>query len=191
MEQTQQQQQNQLPHRFRESAFRQYEAIIAAVVKGYPNALSFNPGLYKLSSVTFSCRLRDAIKSWNTHHWPTSSFDKDQFDRAFLGGICVSEHHDTATVSVGSKASIRVKTNRVLSISAASGVEQSKGTAPVDVGQIGEQDIVLLAILAERRALSCEVHFSFVGDSKVIPPISQSYDCSIESLGKNNKYSIL
>lgn len=58
-----------LPHRFRESAFRTYEQSIARAVDTYPEVYIHNTG--DLTTTTFSCRMRDAITSLVEHGWPT------------------------------------------------------------------------------------------------------------------------
>lgn len=63
--------------RFSELAFRRYEATIAAIVQQWPSALIFSPA--PLSVETFSCRLRDAIKSHQTHQWPSKSVNLMKF----------------------------------------------------------------------------------------------------------------
>ena len=57
-----------LPHRFREDSFRRYERFISQVVHEYPNPVTFTPS----NSETFSCRMRDAMKSLATNHWDCS-----------------------------------------------------------------------------------------------------------------------
>ena len=54
-----------LPHRFREDSFRRYERFISQAVHEYPNPVTFTPS----NSETFSCRMRDAMKSLSTNHW--------------------------------------------------------------------------------------------------------------------------
>ena len=58
-----------VPVHLSERVFRRYESMIAQVVRNFPNATTFQHA--PLSINTFTCRLRDAIKSVLTYHWPT------------------------------------------------------------------------------------------------------------------------
>jgi len=66
-----------LPHRFRESSFRDYEQAIALIVASFPKAVVLSPG--DKSPITYSCRLRDAMVSLHTHHWETDLIDIPKF----------------------------------------------------------------------------------------------------------------
>lgn len=59
--------QNQLPYRFREKTFRQYEQSLRIIISNYPRGSIFRP----TNVETFSCRLRDAMTSLLTYGWDT------------------------------------------------------------------------------------------------------------------------
>ncbi len=80
-----------LPPRYRESAFQFYEEIIADIVKDYPQPKTYNPAKFRLSGVTFSCRLRDAMRSHRQNHWPSMKVSWDKFMQAYDTKIVVSE----------------------------------------------------------------------------------------------------
>jgi len=79
-----------LPWRFRESSFRKYEQSIASIVKSWPLPVVFHP---TSSPETFSCRLRDAIKSLREHQWPTTILMSQFF--AICDEIVVGVRGDT------------------------------------------------------------------------------------------------
>lgn len=64
--------QTQLPHRFRERQFRTYEPYITQIVNRFPQVSIFGMHEIGASSVTFSCRLRDAIRSLKDNKWTTT-----------------------------------------------------------------------------------------------------------------------
>lgn len=63
-----------LAYRFRETSVRRYEKHIADIITRYPAVVVFEPANVE----TFSCRLRDAIKSFSEHHWPSKTIDPDK-----------------------------------------------------------------------------------------------------------------
>ena len=66
-----------LPYRFREQSFRRFEPHINDIVNCFPEPIVIDPS--PLSQVTFSCRLRDAIKSLSENRWPTD-INMERFD---------------------------------------------------------------------------------------------------------------
>jgi hypothetical protein len=103
-------QQLSIPQRFREPAFRRYEEIIAKVVTTFPACLILDPKslTYRsLSIETVTCRLRDAISSYERFRWPTSKFTDAQFDHARRNGLVVSQHIDRGLVLVGNRETIK------------------------------------------------------------------------------------
>lgn len=94
-----------LPYRFREAAFKRYEGVIASVVAAYPACVDFKPREeFGLSPTTFSCRLRDAMRSAIDNKWPTSRFDLMRLMQIH-DDIQVAERNDV--VKVGSKEQVR------------------------------------------------------------------------------------
>lgn len=59
---------SQLAYRFREANARKYETQIARIVEQFPHVVVFHPENVE----TFSCRLRDAIRSFRENKWPTT-----------------------------------------------------------------------------------------------------------------------
>ena len=90
-----------LPYRFRESSFRRFEPHINDIVNCFPGPITIDPT--PLSQVTFSCRLRDAMKSLSLNRWQTE-ISMERFDRIYRD-IVVSEGQ--GVVRVGSSDTIR------------------------------------------------------------------------------------
>lgn len=99
-----------LPHRFRESEFRRYEAIIHDAVRNHPSPLRISCSLYNLSSVTMSCRLRDAMKSFYTYKWPVS-WDAAVIEKFFklypAKELKVHEIQDAGNIVIGKDSTIK------------------------------------------------------------------------------------
>jgi hypothetical protein len=91
-----------LPHRFRESQFRRYETHIAELVKCFPNVVEWTT---KLSPITFSCRLRDAMTSLKKNGWKSSLIDIPKF-LSIHSQIDVAEHN--GKIYSGSTESLKV-----------------------------------------------------------------------------------
>lgn len=65
----------ELPYRFREPAFRKYEADLARVVQNFPTPVTI---VGPPSTETYSCRFRDAVQSLFDNRWVTS-IDMNRF----------------------------------------------------------------------------------------------------------------
>ena len=173
--QPQPQPQPPLPHRFREESFRRYEPIIAAIVSAHPEICTFNTVTYNLSPVTFSCRLRDAMKSFATYQW-ASCINFERFIKIHHD-IVVSESRDVGIVRVGGKSKIKPIKSITLT-------KQSPLTAalhiPTDTIILGTTaEAQLLAVLAANRSLAHPIRVTGISpqDVKELPI---KFDCSIE-----------
>ena len=78
---------HQLPYRFRESVFREYEPAIRLIVERFPSCVEFDP--QGRAQETFACRLRDSLTSLKQNRWPTI-IDMDKFD-SICNLICVRQ----------------------------------------------------------------------------------------------------
>lgn len=58
------------PAHLAEEVFRRYEKNIFSIVSRYPNKTTFDPRPF--SAITFSARLRDAIRSHCIYKWPSA-----------------------------------------------------------------------------------------------------------------------
>jgi hypothetical protein len=58
-----------LPRRFTEASFRRYEDMIRRVVNAWPLLYYIDPT--PLSSITYECRFRDAMRSLKENRWET------------------------------------------------------------------------------------------------------------------------
>lgn len=100
----------QVPPHLSEQVFRQYEKQIHTIITSYPRSVSFKPE--NVSLETFSCRLRDAMRSHITYQWP-SAVDPQQLKtvRANLvvlkrdGMVIVRSKDDTSDKQTGVIAS--------------------------------------------------------------------------------------
>ena len=180
-----------IPHRFREKAFRRYEQLIGQIVNSFPSICTFKPSQFNLSPVTFSCRLRDAIKSWEQNHWPTTAFTQAAFDRARLAGIMVSESPESSIVYAGGKDAMRgTITNFKPLASSAPVANAAAALPPLKIDATHPNDKHLLCKLAEYRALACELHVTGLSADDVVQ-LQQQYDVSIEPTATAGVMSIL
>lgn len=89
-----------LPYRFREATFRQFEVSIAEVIHNFPGVSTFNP----MNVETFSCRLRDSIRSLAENSWKTVKIDIPKFLSVWKDiSVGIRGNH----VIAGSKESIK------------------------------------------------------------------------------------
>lgn len=95
-----------LPLRFRESAFRVYEPTIAAVVKAFPSPITIKPSVLGFSMETYSCRLRDAIKSFAKYHWVSATINQDKFLDCYKQ-IGVSQSGEVGVLTIGDRKNLR------------------------------------------------------------------------------------
>lgn len=94
-----------LPHRFREAQFRRYEPIIKLIVDHYPTVQQFKPNL---SPETFSCRLRDAMRSFLDLKWPSDKINHHRF-RELYPHIVVAQRivGDDTLILAGGRVEIK------------------------------------------------------------------------------------
>jgi len=69
-----------LPSRFQERTFRQYEPSIALVVTNWPQATRFTP---RNSVETFAARFRDSCRSFQQNHWKSELIHRTKFDACY------------------------------------------------------------------------------------------------------------
>lgn len=93
----------ELTYRYSERHFKRYEAHIATIVRQWPAVSVFDPTT--LSLETFSCRLRDAMKSLHDNQW-TSSVDAMKFVQ-IADDITVSTSSHPGKVAVGPRDKLR------------------------------------------------------------------------------------
>ena len=167
----------ELPYRFRESSFRFYESIIAAVVSGYPFTITIKAKLdYDLSPVTFACRFRDALRSYYQHNWKPTIIDRTVFERIYPS-IAVSEQSSMGLLRIGDRETLRTPAIALLHNSLGSTSHNAVVHEPIAI--VTADEATLLCTLAEKRLLACEVKCT--GFTPImIQYYEQKYDISIE-----------
>jgi len=78
--------------------------VIATIVEKWPTLVAFDPT--PLSVETFSCRLRDAIRSHRQNQWPSTFVPLAKFLQ-IVDEITVSTSHTTGKVVVGPEELLR------------------------------------------------------------------------------------
>lgn len=87
-----------LPYRYSERHFRRYEPSIAVIVRQWPMVTVLDPS--PLALETFSCRLRDAIKSMRDNQWSSKDISTMKFVQ-IVDEITISTVAHPGKVSVG------------------------------------------------------------------------------------------
>lgn len=149
--------QQHLPYRFRERAFRTYESAIAAVTKAYPGVITFNPKLnYNQTTETFSCRFRDAMRSFAEHAWHSTTIDHARF-LTICDSISVSTFYTGGLIRIGDKDELKRPALDVLNM-------PSRINLPIDSDVIlklnlceSANELDLICRLAALRLLSNEL----------------------------------
>lgn len=151
-----------LPYRFREQQFRRYEEVIDQIVAVYPGRIEFNPSSFNLSPETFSCRLRDAVRSLSLYHWPTK-IDVEKFQAI----------HQEIMVSVGPTGKVSAGGKQIDILSAP--------TPGLVVDAIQTPDIfrVLDALVILHHAKVLTVPTKVVGLEKDFIPSFQGWDVAV------------
>lgn len=95
-----------VPHRFRESSFRRYEKHIALIVDRFPETVTITPGGdLPNSGVTVVSRLRDAIHAYDDENWPSVLINQDKFESIGRYIICAERSEG---IICGSKEQIKL-----------------------------------------------------------------------------------
>lgn len=68
------------PYRFSEAVFRFYEPFIARALAVYPSSIVIDPRRVDRSPETFSCRFRDAVRSFRENRWFPTEINTTAFD---------------------------------------------------------------------------------------------------------------
>lgn len=174
----------ELPYRFRESSFRDFEPFINNIVEAYPNAVKADPSLFKKAQVTFACRLRDAIKSYKDNHW-ISYINRDKFE-TIVDSIVVSERSDGSILS-GSKDGIE-------RFASSGGHQALNHEVALPEGSDFVADLTkpskqLLAELSQARKLSPRLTIIGLSDSDV-EELERSYDIGINK-NEDGSYTLI
>jgi hypothetical protein len=166
--------QKDLPHRFREKAFRFYEPIIAKAVELFPEAFTVEPRrCYNISLETFCARFRDAKHSLYENKWATS-IDRARFVEIY-SLIKVGQRGHLAII--GSLEAIRKDQIMEIRLEEKS-VEEVQ---PYDAGRLWGIEIAILCRLAEKRWLTSRVIFA-TQEPINIEALMGRYDVDIEAL---------
>lgn len=83
---------NELPHRLRESTFRLYESVLFQAIESSTGPINVNPA--PLRPTTYAARVRDAIISFTKFNWSPAMFTQAELNAADL----VVRHSDHAVV---------------------------------------------------------------------------------------------
>lgn len=162
-----------LPHRFRESSFREYEPFINSIIERWPEVYRIHPSHYKKAQTTLACRLRDAMRSLSTNRW-TASLDIDKFNEVYPL-IVVSERTD-GSILCGTKEGIALFTH-------GEHIPSSR-EIPLNVDSsilvnLSEPSKVVLAKLSAVRKIAPRLRITGVSDLEV-SELQQNYDIAID-----------
>ena len=163
-----------LPHRFRESAFRRYESILAQVVNRFPLPVEVDTKIYDLSSVTFSCRFRDAITSLERYRWRTDTIDMQRF--AECSDLIVVRERGGKVV-IGGWEETKV-TEALASQPITAGAELA---TPVIIDVSNPVVLSTLITLAENRYLTMPITISNLPENTA-ETLASCFDISLEAL---------
>jgi hypothetical protein len=156
---------NPLPYRFREQSFRRYEQVIRQITESFPVPLVIDPAAHNLSPVTFSCRLRDAIKSHSRYRWAVR-WEDEKFHR-IANDIVVSERD--GKLHVGSRETLKGSVQAF--------VPPSAPASTVALAVTSDLEKKLLVFLAVARALAGTLRVSGFTEADVAH-YEANYDCS-------------
>ena len=176
---------NDLPYRLSERHFRRYEPIIKAIVTAWPLPTICDPVLatgQRLSMETYSCRLRDAIKSLDQNQW-SSDINIMKFVQ-IVDDIVVSTVAHAGKVSVGPYESVRKLTPAGEKVEIGSALHSPSQAVPKI--NLNNPDPELI-----RAVLLMHHHRIFVEPSTItthIPISGEGLDIEVDK--KDNTYTI-
>lgn len=180
---------NNLPYRFRQEACREYANHISGILAEFPRVVVFSP----LNVETFSCRLRDAMKSLVTYRW------------AFYKNLpALVQNHPYIRVAIrgsnviaGGKQEVRawVDANEI-SKGTDDSTPTTKSPLGLDVKNPDQKTLEALFYLHHARILTLPTIISFDGlldldkFTHTIPEWEQNYDIAIVPDG-DKSYRVL
>lgn len=167
--------QKQLPYRFKETTFREYEKVILVVLSSWPKASKFWPAHYEKSMATFSCRLRDAMRSFVDNRWE-STIPYEQFKLLHEAGIKVSERTD-GSILVGTQKAIDNYVN-----STDNGVPRNQPLPEADPNFRLDMSLPsdqLLATMSQSRKVAPRIVLVNISEEKV-EELQRNFDIAID-----------
>ena len=176
-----------LPHRFRESTFREYEFFIAQAVNIYPDTFAVNCHILGKASTTFAARCRDSIKSYLSHQW-TSTINRTKMLK-IQHDLAVSDRGD-GCVAIGSLQKLRHSRSTTVEppqVASAVAPPVSTSTSPTFHLPTPETRQIII-LMANLRVLASGV--SFIGFTATeIAEAEEHYDVAFTRDG--DKYTLL
>jgi hypothetical protein len=164
-----------LPHRFRESSFRDYEDFIRTAINLSPSAYKIDPALHNKAQVTLACRLRDAMRSYKDHNWPCS-FDREKFLHLYdEKKLSVSERTD-GTILVGSLSAIESFATSSNGVKTPA-IPEVKDAEILVLTSIEQKELIML--LSSRRLLAPRMRLFGLTDAEV-EQFQCNYDVALE-----------
>lgn len=175
-----------LAYRFREDTARNYESYITSLLAGWPDVLVCSPAC---SVETFSCRLRDAIRSFRENRWRPRHFALADLDA--IGDVVVAIRG--SNVVVGTKEAL-LAWDTVRDTTTLMDAKTTKPPgSPVHIIENPSQSALeALMRLHHERILTTpsHVHVDKSEDFGDVDYWQHNYDVSIETMGNGN-YRIL
>jgi hypothetical protein len=176
---------NELPYRFRETTFRDYEKIIAMIVNEWPICLKWWPCHYNKAQATFAGRLRDSMESYKQHDWPSLMIDRPKFLIIWPSGknpVIVSERSD-GSVLTGTPQTIKAYLN-----TSSNNVPLSYDTSTMPnndfIWDLLVPAEVNLALASMAKKLAPRLLLSGLTDKKA-EELQKQYDIALEKQDKN------
>ncbi len=169
-----------LPYRFREETVRRYAEAISRIVQVYPMVSVFCP----LNAETFSCRLRDSMKSLATHQWGFFP-NLEGFLRAYPD-ISVAIREDS--VIAGGKQEVRQwqKSETSKGCTALYEIPSTTAKPPPGLSVVNPSDPILESLFHLHHCRILVVPTTLVFDDDIfessIEKWESSYDIAIERL---------
>lgn len=184
-----------LPPRLRESSFRRYEPVIAQIVSAFPMAVKINHGA--ASPVTFTARLRDAMKSLYDHHWATSSIDIAKFRYNYLDlRISHRENGVFAGSKIGLEAMTAVThdvfdTNPSIEKLPAFSHRIDEEVSSLELNNLTRDEVKLLCLLSAQRAFvrPIEITAEWLSSEEEVNALLGAFDIALDRVeDKVNTY---
>lgn len=175
-----------LPYHSSERLFRQYEPIIAAIVKSYPAVIEFNPTSLGYTHTTFVARLRNLKTSLAKNRFSPTVVDMSKFDRIGSDNIVISDPGN-GIVRCGSLETLKSPDPKPIPF-----------TVPLDsattndaylLPTLSPSDRLLLCYLADKRLLKRALKITGFTDTEA-KSCEEQFDVSL-TRNTDNTYTLI
>jgi hypothetical protein len=174
-----------------EKQFRRYEHIIERIVSAFPAAVAFSPANANLRAITFACRLRDAMRSFQANKWQSVINHTRFCEIADLIVVAQRNHPERGpTVIAGSREALNpMEVIPVCSVAPAVNANAVE-TLPLPLLNLPDEYLQTLCYLADARALRRPLRVT-ISSPELAAKLEEQFDISLDPQSIPNQYILI